>query len=647
VVSNDDTIPKRVRTTVNRFGNCAVQWIKNRNDEFEPITYREMWIAVEGLALACRELGIRRGDHVGLMSDNRSEWLLTDLALLSIGAADVPRGSDSTDQEIAYILSHADCQVTFAEDGNLARKILHHRSRLPQLHTIVVFDSDRSSPVDDPSIKIVAFSQLANRGTTLRNASSPGSFDEEINKGSGDDVATILYTSGTTGEPKGVLLPHRSFAFQVDRVKNILGLDETDIFLSVLPIWHSFERAVEYIVLGYAASIAYSRPIGKIMLADIARLNPTWMTSVPRIWESIYSTVLQKVSKESPLKRGIFRLFLSIGIAHTHLRNLFHGLVPNFTKRSRLLDRLVSAVPLLLLSPLARLGGQLVFKTLRSRLGNRFVAGVSGGGALPPHIDRFFQVAGIKLLEGYGLTETGPILAVRPESGPVPGTVGRLLPDIEFRVVGESGEILGPNQKGVLFVRSPQVMLGYYKKPAETEQVLNDGWLNTGDLVRYSHDGDFTVIGRVKETIVLLGGENVEPTPIEEALVQSEFIEQAMVVGQDQKFLGALIVPNFERLSEYADLNQLNFADHTDLIDHEKVRELFNSEIHGLVNHKKGFKSFEQIFRFAVLPRQFAAGEEITLTLKKKRDVIHSHFRKEIEALYKRPEGSPRSTPRT
>ncbi|HUX49607.1 MAG TPA: AMP-binding protein [Spirochaetia bacterium] len=634
-MSNDDTIPKRVRSTVNRFGNCAVQWIKNRNDEYDPVTYREMWTAVEELALACRELGVRRGDHVGLMSDNRGEWLLTDLALLSIGAADVPRGSDSTDQEIAYILAHADCKVTFAEDDNLARKILHHRDNLPQLHTIVVFDHDQSGTADDPTIRIIPFSHLASRGTVLRSETSPGAFDEEIDTGSGDDVATILYTSGTTGEPKGVLLPHRSFAFQIDRVKNILGLDETDIFLSVLPIWHSFERAVEYIVLGYAASIAYSRPIGKIMLADIARLNPTWMTSVPRIWESIYSTVIQKVSKESPLKRVVFQLFLSIGIAHAHLRNLFRGLVPNFTKRSRLFDRLLSAIPLLLLAPLASLGGRLVFKSLKNRLGSRFVAGVSGGGALPPHIDRFFQAAGIKLLEGYGLTETGPILAVRPESGPVPGTVGRLLPDIEFRVVGEGGEILGPNQKGVLFVRSPQVMLGYYKKPDETAQVLNDGWLNTGDLVRFSHDGDFTVIGRVKETIVLLGGENVEPTPIEETLVQSEFIEQAMVVGQDQKFLGALIVPNFDRLAEYACLNQLSFADHTDLIDHDKVRELFNGEIHGLVNHKKGFKSFEQIFRFAVLPRSFAAGEEITLTLKKKRDVITSRFRKEIEALYR------------
>jgi long-chain acyl-CoA synthetase len=281
------------------------------------------------------------------------------------------------------------------------------------------------------------------------------------------------------------------------------------------------------------------------------------------------------------------------------------------------------------------LGDMLVFRSLKERLGGRFVAGVSGGGALPPYVDGFFQAAGIKLLEGYGLTETGPVLAVRYETGPVPGTVGPLLPDIEYRVVADDGTEVGPNRKGVLYVRSPQMMLGYYKKPEETAQVLEDGWLNTGDLVVFTHSGPLRVLGRVKETIVLLGGENVEPTPIEDTLVQSDFIEQAMVVGQDKKFLGALIVPNFERLEEFAAQEGISYIERRDLAANARTQELIHAEIQSLVNHKKGFKTFEQIFRFTLLTDQFEVGVELTQTLKKKRDVIGERYRREIEALFR------------
>ncbi|HUX12380.1 MAG TPA: AMP-binding protein [Spirochaetia bacterium] len=630
----EETIPKRVRTIVAGYADCPVMHAKNSVGEFENTSYGAMWKTVETLALALLDFGVKRGDHVGIMSDNRKEWLLTDLALLSIGAADVPRGSDSTEEEMGYILAHSDCALVFAENAVQVQKILGQSARAPELKNIVVFDEEYDEAGTFGNVATLRFATLLERGKLLLEARG-GEFDREIDKGNGDDVATILYTSGTTGEPKGVLLPHRSYIFQIDRVKNILFLDENDIFLSVLPIWHSFERAVEYIVLGYAASIAYSKPNAKIMLADMAKIRPTWMTSVPRIWEGVRSAVFRNVAKEPPIKRALFHFFVAVGVGYANLSNLRRGLVPNFSPRSRILDKVFSAVPLLLLFPLKTLGNSLVFGSLKQRLGGRFVAGVSGGGALPPYVDSFFQAAGIKLLEGYGLTETGPVLAVRHEKGPVPGTVGPLLPDIEYRVVGENGAILGPNQKGVLHVRSPQVMLGYYKKPEESALVLKDGWLNTGDLVVFSHDGPFKVLGRVKETIVLLGGENVEPTPIEESLVQSEYIEQAMVVGQDKKFLAALIVPSFERLEEFAAHEGISFGKQVDLTRHVRVQELIHSEIHALVNRKRGFKNFEQIYRFRILTDSFEPGIEMTQTLKKKRDVIGKRYRKEIEALFK------------
>ncbi|WP_455382235.1 AMP-dependent synthetase/ligase [Salinispira pacifica] len=631
----EETIPKRVRETVGAYSECPVIHAKNSAGEFETVSYGSMWETVEILALALRDFGVKRGEHVGIMSDNRKEWLMTDLALLSLGAVDVPRGSDSTAEEMGYILAHADCELAFAENEVQVEKIAGQAEQLPKLKNLFVFDSAFEGPDRHGSIRLHRFDSLLELGKKLLEKNR-GEFDREIDMGEGDDIATILYTSGTTGEPKGVLLPHRSYIFQIDRVKNIIFLDENDVFLSVLPIWHSFERAVEYIVLGYAASIAYSKPIAKIMMGDIEKVRPTWMTSVPRIWEGVRSAVYRNVAKESAVKRGLFHFFVAVGVAHSKLTNLYRGLVPNFLPRSRLLDKLLSAVPLLLLLPFKMLGDVLVFRTLKERLGGRFVAGVSGGGALPPYVDSFFQAAGVKLLEGYGLTETGPILAVRHEKGPVPGTVGPLLPDIEYRIVGEDGSSLGPNEKGVLHVRSPQLMLGYYKKPDLTELVLtSDGWLNTGDLVVFSHDGPFKVLGRVKETIVLLGGENVEPTPIEESLVQSEYIDQAMVVGQDRKFLAALIVPNYERLEEYASAEGISFVTHADLATNARVQELVHEQVHGLINRKRGFKTFEQIYRFRLLEKPFEPDTEMTQTLKKKRDVIAERHRKEIEALFK------------
>jgi long-chain acyl-CoA synthetase len=590
---------------------------------------------VRAFGTALIELGVSRGDHVGLMSDNRREWLITDLSLLSIGAVDVPRGSDSTVDEMAYILRHADCKLVFAENRVQMEKILSRRSDLPLLETIVLFDPrDVETPGRSDDVEIRDFHSLLEEGRRLL-ADRPQQFDEEVAKGKTDDLATLLYTSGTTGEPKGVMLKHRSFLFQMDRIHDILHLTERDIFLSVLPIWHSFERAVEYIVMNYNAGIAYSKPVGSVMLEDMAKIRPTWMTSVPRIWEGIRSAVFRNMKKESAVKRGMFYFFVSVGQAHANLTNVLTGKVPEFTKRSRVVDIATSILPVILLTPFKLIGDALVFSKLRGRLGGRFVAGVSGGGALPPYVDRFFQAAGIKLLEGYGLTETGPILAVRLQDRPVPGTVGPFLPDIDYRVLGDDMSLVPPGRKGVLYVKSPQIMDGYYKKPEETERVLKDGWLNTGDLAMVTHNRECKIVGRTKETIVLLGGENVEPVPIEETLTQSEFIDQAMVVGQDQKYLGALIVPNEEKLTEYAKESGIQYIETDELVEHPEVQDRVREEIQSLVNAKRGFRMFEQVFRFRLLTKHFEVGKELTHTLKIRRDIVNDLYRTEIAELFK------------
>ncbi|MFW5815017.1 MAG: AMP-dependent synthetase/ligase [Spirochaetota bacterium] len=629
-----ETVPKRLHRVATTKPNAVALYSKDGGDAYVPLRFSELWSGVRTLGCAFLDLGVERGNHVGMMSDNRPEWIETDLALLSIGAIDVPRGSDSTADEMGYILAHADCRLVFAENTAQLEKILSQKERLAVLETIVVFDAGE---LEDGSardgVTVRRFDALRDHGSRIVGERGPD-FDAELERGTVDEVATLLYTSGTTGEPKGVMLTHRSFVFQIDRLRDVLFLDERDIFLSVLPIWHSFERAVEYIALERGCALAYSKPVGTVMLADMAEIRPTWMTSVPRIWEGVRSAVYRNVNKQSPVKRILFHFFVRIGEAHASLLNMFRGLLPQFTRRSRVVDIALSVVPLVALSPLKALGDVLVFKSLKERLGGRFVAGVSGGGALPPYVDRFFQAAGIKLLEGYGLTETGPVLAVRHQHHPVPGTVGRPLEDIEYRVLGEDMQVLPPGEKGVLYVKSPQIMEGYYKKPEETDAVLDDGWLNTGDIVVFTHSGEFTILGRAKETIVLLGGENIEPVPIEEKLTQSELIDQAMVVGQDQKFLGALIVPNEEALQAFLDEQGIQYVDREEALENPQVQERFRDEVNALVSTRTGFKAFERIFRFKLLPRHFEVGRELTHTLKIRRSVVYGLYDEQISSMF-------------
>ena len=635
-MNEGETLPKRLRDVCNRAPDQNILYTKNKEGEFEPLTYREVWDRVGILAVGFNKLGIKRGEHVGLMSDNRQEWILSDLALLCIGAADVPRGSDSTADEMAYIIGHADCAVTIAENRIQAEKILSRIDRLPLLKKIIIFDS--SEPVTEnkagKQVEIIAFNDIVALGKK-HMGDNPNFPDEEIDKGGIDDLATIIYTSGTTGEPKGVMLHHRSYIFQLEKVRDLITLHQGEIFLSVLPIWHSFERAVEYYVLDHAASLAYSKPVGKIMLDDMAKIRPQWMASVPRIWEGIRAAIYRKVNSEGGIKKTLFHFFVGVGEAHAMFTAMFRGLVAQFHPRNRVVDIALSIIPLILLTPLKLLGDVLVFKNIKTKLGGKFIACVSGGGALPPYVDRFFQAAGILLLEGYGLTESGPILSARKQSHPVFGTIGPILRGVEYRVVGEDGSVLKPNRKGVLHVKSPQIMLGYYKKPEETAKVLQDGWLNTGDLAVFTHKGECKIVGRAKETIVLMGGENIEPTPIEETLVQSDYIEQAMVVGQDQKFLGALIVPNMEKIEALAVERSITYMDREELLENPAIQDQIHDEIQGLVNPKQGFKIFERIFRFKLIAKKFEVGNELTHTMKIRRNIVTEMYRKEIAALFK------------
>lgn len=626
------TLAQRFRSVCEQYPQNAVQLSKNAAESFEPTSFAELLIEIKQVATRLNALGVSRGEHIGLISDNCREWLVADLATLSIGAIDVPRGSDSTDDELAYILAHADCKTVFAENETQATRILKLKERLPLLEWIIVMQGNKA-PEGVNGIEITTLETLAREGAEAVEA-DPGFFDEAVEAGTADDVVTIIYTSGTTGEPKGVMLTNRNYTFQLDRIYEHIDIQAGHTYLSVLPSWHSFERAVEYVVVSAGAALAYSKPIGAVLTADMKKVRPQWTAAVPRLWEAIRAAVYRNANTGSAAKTIMFHLFVRIGRAHASLSTMFRGLSPQFIRRNHLVDALISFVPLVLLTPFKALGDLLVFARLKGLFGGRFIAGISGGGALPPHVDGFFRAAGIKLLEGYGLTETAPILSVRMCDAPVPGTVGPLLRDIEYRVVGDDMAVLPPGKRGVLYVKSEQVMQGYYKRPEATEEVLKDGWLNTGDIVEFTHNGELAIIGRAKETIVLLGGENIEPAPIEDRIKQSDSIDQVMVIGQDRKYLAALIVPNSEQIERLAADEQISYIEHADLLEHPAIQSHFQQELQQLVSTRTGFKPFERIFRFKLLAKPFEVGDEMTHTLKVRRNVVEEKYVDVIEDLF-------------
>ena len=631
------TIPQMFAEKVQEQPDAVAQLSKDKHGIFQPATYGSLLQSAAAFAAGLRELGIERGDRVGLISDNRKEWLAADLAILGLGAADVPRGCDATNQEISYILSWSGCTVAILENEKLLARVIELRPTLLQLTTIILFDPVSEKLVEATAaqgMSLFSFTEIVEKGRVFERE-NPGFYLEEVKKGGRDDLATIIYTSGTTGDPKGVMLSHRNFLHQTDYLPTFFGVKPGEIFLSVLPVWHSFERIVQYVILQAGAIIAYSKPIGSILLADMKTVQPQWFTSVPRIWESVKDGVYKNLKEMSPTLRNLFTFFVGVGESFSYFRNHLLKRVPEFTPRSRILEIAASIIPYLLLAPIWALGDILVFRKIKAKLGNRFIAGISGGGALPGSVDRFFNAIGVLILEGYGLTETAPVIGLRLRKHPVLGTVGPVIRGTEIRIVGEKGEFLPAGKKGVIQVKGPQVMLGYYKRPDLTAKIMtSDGWLDTGDLGMLTLHGEIRITGRAKDTIVLRGGENIEPVPIEQKLCESIYIQTAVVLGQDEKYLAALIIPRQENLTTWVEENNIPFADYETLVQQPEVKELIDAEISELISPRNGFKPYERIYRFAILTEPFLPGKELSAKQELKRHAVNEIYKKTIKGLF-------------
>ncbi len=597
--------------------DLTAQSVKNGNGEFENVSFMTLYTDVLNFACALREEGIRRGDNVGLMSDNRREWLVADFAVLALGAADVPRGCDCAGSESRFILSFTGCAVSFFENARQLRKVLEKPEDVPRLKTAVLFEKPDESTTADAGACGIAVRYFWDMMENGRKAGKEEKLEieAEIEKGMTDDTATILFTSGTTGTPKGVMLTHGNYLAQLEVVDRVLDVKPGYIWLTVLPVWHSFERVMQYIILHLYNGLAYSKPVASVMLPDLAAVRPQWMTGVPRLWESLAQGIFRAMKKEGGVKLALFNFFVKTGKIWTWSRDHVYGRVCRFTKRWRFPDVIAGIVPFVFLYPLYRLGDVLVFGKIRMKLGGRFVAGISGGGALQSDTDAFYRAVGINLLEGYGITEAAPILSFRNCWKPRPGCVGEVFPSAEIRIVAEkdgapvSGEPLPPGHKGLIMAHGRQIMKGYYKNSELTAQAVDkDGWLNTGDIGMLTWDNEIKITGRAKDTIVLLGGENIEPLGIENAMNGSPYIETTVLLGQDRKYLAALIVPSKDAVLAYARENGLTDIQYEDILESAEVNNLIRSEIDSRVNMHNGYRPCERVFRFSLLPESFTVG---------------------------------------
>jgi len=619
----------------------AYSWIEDKKSK--ELTYREVALQVKNACAALVEIGIKHGEPVGLIADVSHHWILGNLSIQYGGMVDVPRGTDSTGEELAYILSHSGARVVIVHNEKQIPLIEAglKKNRFKVKHYIILDNKidKKKGPSVTKGTTIQTFADLVARGEALykdNKSGVEGKILERHKKTDPSSLASIIYTSGTTGKPKGVMLTHRNYASQISLLPGPFKLGPSDRMLTLLPPWHVFGRVLEYIFFAAGVPIYYTNV--KSLGDDLRRVKPTYVPAVPRVWEGIYNKVITGVKKGG--KEKIFNLFKSFSLIHFRAMKLLLGQTRKYKRPPAgqlALQKLLAFLVIGLMTPLKILGHVLVFKKIIAATGGQLRGSISGGGALPPYIDEFFAAVGINIFEGYGLTETSPVIAVRLPGNIVMGTVGPVVPQTQVKLLTHDGVDVTTRhgETGTLYVRGPQVMKGYFNNPEKTAEVLDaDGWLNTGDLVKLTLDNQVSIVGRSKDTIVLRGGENIEPTPIEEKIKESPLIENVMLIGQDQKNLGALIVPSKENLAERLVAEGVTETTPEEWAASDQVRKLLHKEVSMLVSTRNGFKNFEKIQDIRVLPKPFEVGDELSNTFKVKRFIVTKKYQKIIDDIY-------------
>ncbi len=583
------------------------------------------------LARALSERKVGPGSKVLLLSDNRYAWMVTDLALMSLGAASVPRGSDTPTQELEYILTHAGCTFLIVETDAL---LVRHQEMIDshkELRTVFIIEGCDAHTLFS---RIYCYNDiLADR--TLSPADFK-SFDDRVAAIDQNTLVTIIYTSGTTGQPKGVMLKHRNILYNLEKLPPLIALNEQDLWVSILPSWHIYERTLEHLALSCGSCIVYSNL--KTFSSDLVAYRPTLVATVPRLWESLYVKVLDTVKERGPKAQRVFTLLIRISARFRKARRHLCRHLPRFeTLPLHLsLGRDLKALAEVVLLALPYRFAQKKLAPLREKFGGRLRLAVSGGGSLPAYLETWLDAIGLRIVNAYGMTECAPAIAGRGYNSEIFGTLGPPIDGTELRVVDYEGLPIRPGVEGEVEIRGPQVFDGYYNNDEENRKAFTpDGFFRTGDLGKLTVGGELILTGRSKEIIVLASGENIDPSRIEGAISQLPFVTDAVLVGQDRKGLGALIIPDWDKLRDFVNERFGHFGhDVENLQSDHALRERIKNEINRLLQAKNGFKPYEKLQKIDFLQHEFKVGEELTNTFKKRRHIIERKYREIIDKLF-------------
>ena len=587
---------------VERYGDQRAMMVK-RGGRYVDISWNEWAEHVRCIAAGLLSRGFQPGDKIALLSENRPEWAFVDFGVLSMGGADVPVYPTNRPKQIAYLVNNSEAGIIFVSTEEQLRKVLEIKETCPLLKTVVVFDQ----AVDDVLLadeNVITLDFLEAEGKAWIQ-DHPGKLEEIREKIKPDDLATIIYTSGTTGDPKGVMLTHHNFYSNCQGCLARVQVSRDDIALSHLPLSHVLERqAGYYLMVCGGATIAYAEAIDTVP-QNMEEVGPTIMVSVPRLFEKIYAKIYDAAVQSSGLKKKL--MFWAFGIA----------------------DKIAACkeekkAPSGFLAWQYGLAKKLVFSKMGEKLGGRLRFFVSGGAPLPKKIAEFFYATGYYILEGYGLTETSPVLAVNTPEELKFGTVGKVIPEVQVKIA-EDGEILA---------KGPNITQGYYKNPQATAEAFVDGWFCTGDIGNLDDEGYLSITDRKKDLIVTAGGKNIAPQHLENLLKMDEYISEVMLYGDKQRFISALVVPDFENLERYALSHDILYTDIRGLLEDPEIIRLYEQRFRK-VHEENEIPGYEQVKKFILLDSDFSMDdEEITPTMKLRRKIVTAKYQQQLDALY-------------
>ncbi|XVE81234.1 hypothetical protein DITRI_Ditri15bG0046800 [Diplodiscus trichospermus] len=641
-------VPDIWRSSAEKYGD-RVAVVDPYHDPPSSMTYKQLEQEILDFSEGLRVIGVNPEEKLSLFADNSCRWLVADQGIMAMGAINVVRGSRSPVEELLHIYNHSESVGLVVDNPEFFHRLAGIICSKATMRFIILLWGEKSCLASDElqGVPIFSYNEILELG---RESSAALTDSHDARQGykyetiSSDDIATLLYTSGTTGNPKGVMLTHKNLLHQIRKFWDSVPAVPGDRFLSMLPTWHAYERAAEYFIFTHGIEQVYTTV--RNLKDDLRHYQPQYLISVPLVYETLYSGIQKQISTSSAARKLIALSFIKVSLAYMELKRIYEGqyLTRNQKQPSYLvsmLDCLWARIIAAILWPLHVLAKKLVYEKIHSAIGIS-KAGISGGGSLPMHVDKFFEAIGVKVQNGYGLTESSPVVAVRRPYCNVLGSVGHPIQHTEFKIVdSETDEILPPGSKGIVKVRGPQVMKGYYKNPLATRQAMDeDGWLNTGDIgwIAPHHSvgrsrqcgGVIVLEGRAKDTIVLSSGENVEPLEIEEAAMRSSLIQQIVVVGQDQRRLGAIIVPNKDEVLQAARNSSIVDAEALD-IGRDKMKGLLHEEL-----RKWTLECSFQIGPILVVDEPFTIDSGLmTPTMKIRRDRVVAQYKEEIANLYK------------